>query len=165
MAILVATKSIHAVLPVAAIVIGMPLIAGAVWYFVSVTRPYEVPAGQTVFDVAQGVWKWSNSDSTCRQVHHTISFSPDHKQMYYTSNKKIAAATGMNDSAFVYDIISYDRHSIRAFLRGETRKSTNGKLVIWDLVLKSPDMYAWHQADWPALETTAAIRRCTPEEL
>lgn len=160
-----ASKNIHSVLPVLAIVVGVPGVAALAYYVFSLTRPYDVPVGRTVFDVAQGVWTWTTSDSTCRQVHHTISFSDDHKQMYYTTNKKITAATGSEDSVFTYDIISYDRHSIRAFMRGETRRGADGKLVVWDLVLKSADTYVWHEGDLPALASTAAIRRCRSDEL
>ncbi|HWH02164.1 MAG TPA: hypothetical protein VN674_00615 [Gemmatimonadales bacterium] len=160
-----ASKSIHAILPVAAIVLGLPTIAGGVWYVMSVTAPYEAPAGKTVFDVAQGVWKWTTSDSSCLQVRHTISFTPDRKVMIITHNKSYPTDHGTRDSVSYYDILRYDRSSIEGAIRGETRRTSKGALVVWDLVLKGPDTYAWHRTDWLPRSTTASVRRCTAAEL
>lgn len=160
-----ASKSIHAILPTFAIVVGLPLVTGGIWYVVSETAPYEVPAGKTVFDVVQGVWKWTSSDSSCLHVRHTISFTPDHKVMIVTHNKAYQNTDGTRDSVWYYDILKYDRSSIEGAIRGETRRTPRGDLVVWDLVLKGPDTYAWHRTDWLPRSTTASIRRCTREEL
>lgn len=41
---------------------------------------------------------------------------------------------------------------VMLFLEGETRKTRNGDLVIWELILERPDYYRWRTygspADW-----------------
>ena len=38
-------------------------------------------------------------------------------------------------------------------------------IVVWDLVLRSADRYAWHRADWVRGGYTREIQRCPGESL
>ena len=49
---------------------------------------------------------------------------------------------------------------LRMAIEGETRMTPTGELVVWDLVLLSPDRYCWHRTDWPHGGCTKAIVRC-----
>lgn len=59
-----------------------------------------------------------------------------------------------------YEVIAYTPDSIRLFLVGETRRTSAGELVLWDLVLVSADAYCWHRSDWPQGGCTKRIVRC-----
>lgn len=65
-------------------------------------------------------------------------------------------------SPTVYDILGVTRSSIRGAIRGETRLTTSGHPVIWDLVLTGPDEYRWQRTDWAHTpwNYTGSIRRC-----
>jgi len=49
---------------------------------------------------------------------------------------------------------------LRMAIEGETRKTPAGDLVVWEVVMLSPDRYCWHRTDWPEGGCTAAIERC-----
>ena len=43
----------------------------------------------------------------------------------------------------------------------ETRRTSSGEPVVWDLVITAPDVYQWHRTDWPENGLTRAIIRCS----
>jgi hypothetical protein len=49
---------------------------------------------------------------------------------------------------------------IRAELADESRRTADGDLVVWDLVLASDNRYHWHRTDWPEGAVTMAVIRC-----
>lgn len=61
-----------------------------------------------------------------------------------------------------YEIREHARNRIRGFIRGETRRTPDGELVVWDLVLSSPNTYRWHRTDWPWDGYTKEVLRCGP---
>lgn len=69
---------------------------------------------------------------------------------------------GASDGVTTYDVLSVSRSTIRGAIRGETRKTDDGKPVVWDLVLTSPDEYRWQRTDWRSTpwSYTGHIRRC-----
>jgi hypothetical protein len=119
---------------------------------------YEVPSGSSVESVAEGVWDWAGRDGTCRDNPHTISFSPDQRYMVLTFPHPIDSATGKREAR--YEIRGQTRNSIRGFIIDETRRTEGGELVVWDLVLTSPNSYRWHRTDWAAGSYTAEVIRC-----
>ena len=38
--------------------------------------------------------------------------------------------------------------------------NVDGQPVVWDLVLRSPNRFAWHRTDWESWATTRDLRRC-----
>ena len=152
---------IHAVLPRVALSLGLvgsvAGLAGYYWY----TRPYEVPADMDVYRVVEGTWAWTTSDSACTRDWHRIGFSPDRTVMTITSSQPYRGADGKSDSIAVYDILAHSRGWIRGAIRGETRLTEDGRPVVWDLVLRSRNRYAWHRTDWARGGYTREIRRCT----
>jgi len=151
--------SIHSILPRAALVLALPIAAAAVMAYRSYTRPYAPPGGNP-FVVAEGRWAWTTTDSGCTNAWHRIAFSPDHTVMTITSSKPYKMPDGTLDSVTVYDIQASGPGWIRGAIRGETRKTPDGRLVVWDLVLRSADRYAWHRTDWFRGGYTAQIARC-----
>lgn len=151
---------IHAIVPRAAFVIGPLLLLGMAAIYVHYTRIYEVPEGTDIFDVVEGTWAWTTADSNCATDPHTITFTSDHSGMLIKSAHPYRWPDGRLDSVAYYDIQAHTRSWIRGAIRGETRLTADGRPVVWDLVLKSPDRYAWHRTDWVAGGYTREIRRC-----
>lgn len=151
---------IHAILPRVAIAVALPgvavVIGGYLWY----TRPYVVPSGTDIFAVTQGRWAWTTTDNGCTDAWHRITFTPDRRVMTLTSSKPYEGFDGALDSVAVYDIQAHTQSWIRGAIRGETRLTNDGQPVVWDLVLRSADRYAWHRTDWVPRAYTAEIERC-----
>lgn len=154
----------HSVLGRVALWAFLPLIAIAVVTYGRLTRPYTVPAGSSVFEVAQGRWAWTTVPAGCDTSWHRITFSPDRRTMTIRSSKPYERSDGTFDSVAVYDISAQTDTWIRGAIRGETRLTPDGKPVVWDLVLLSKDKYAWHRTDWVTGGRTASIQRCPDAE-
>jgi hypothetical protein len=151
---------IHSILPRVAIVIGAIAVPLLILTYVAATRPYEVPDGKDIFSVAQGRWAWTTTSTGCAKDWHRISFNADRSVMTIASSKPYRGADGKWDSLAVYDILAHSRSFIRGAIRGETRMTPDHHPVVWDLVLRSPDRYAWHRTDWLFQAYTADIERC-----
>ena len=151
---------IHSILPRLAIGLVIPILALAIGAYVWFTRAYEVPEGTEVFDAAEGRWAWTTDTGGCAAKWHRISFSQDRRIMTITSSEPYAGADGKVDSVAVYDILEHTRGRIRGAIRGETRLTADSQPVVWDLVLRGPDRYAWHRTDWVPGGLTREIRRC-----
>ena len=121
-------------------------------------RPYDVPAGTDIFTVVEGTWDWSGSPGVCRDNPHRITFSSDRREMVLAFEQPLDSVSGVRTAS--YDIRDTTRHSIRGFMAGETRQSTTGGLIVWDLVLTSPNSYRWRGTDWPRGSYTPEVVRC-----
>ncbi|HEU5262581.1 MAG TPA: hypothetical protein VFU41_14275 [Gemmatimonadales bacterium] len=154
------TSRIHSIAPRVAIAVAIVLVPVLVGGYLRHNQPYSVPAGTDIFAAVQGTWAWTTSDSGCATDPHTITFAADHKVMTITATRPYRRPDGTLDSVAVYDIHAYTRSWIRGAIRGETRMTANGRPVVWDLVLKSPDRYAWHRTDWHRWGYTREILRC-----
>ncbi len=151
---------IHSIVPRVAVAVAPVLALAAVSAYLRYTRPYEVPAGRDIFGLVQGTWAWTTADSNCATDPHRITFTPDHRGMIITAAHPYRRPDGQLDSVAYYDILAYSRGWIRGAIRGETRLTADGRPVVWDLVLRSPDRYAWHRTDWFRDAYTREIRRC-----
>jgi hypothetical protein len=149
-----------------ALLLGIPalLVVGglALW------RPWEVrrfAAGspEEVFGIAAGVWDWHDADSFCVSNPHRIWFSTDRSRMYIYYTQPWTDSLGGTDSGAVYEIREHSASHIRGFILDETRRTPAGELVVWDLVLTSPNSYAWHRTDWEPGGLTKEINRCQAE--
>jgi hypothetical protein len=123
-------------------------------------RGYTVPRDSSIFEVVQGRWAWSTREDGCDTDWHTISFSPARDTMFIASAKPFEGADDTFDSVTTYVIHEHTLSRIRGAIPGEARFTADGEPVVWDLVLRSPDRYAWRRADWPGWGFTAAIERC-----
>jgi hypothetical protein len=81
--------------------------------------------------------------------------------MTITSSEPYEGFQGKLDSVAVYDILEHTQGWIRGAIRGETRLTAQGEPAVWDLVLRSPDRYAWHRTDWVRGGLTQEIHRCS----
>lgn len=151
---------LHSIIPRVGLVVAPILILGMALAYVRYTRPYEVPATTDIFTVVQGTWAWTTADTNCAADPHSITFTPDHTGMIITLSHPYHRPDGTMDSVAYYDIQGYTRGWIRGAIRGESRLTDDGRPVVWDLVLKSPDVYAWHRTDWMPGGYTREIARC-----
>jgi len=120
-------------------------------------RPYDVPACTDIFTLVEGTWDWTGRPGTCRDNPHRISFSGDRREMVLTFAQPFDSAGAR---IATYDVRDTTRHSIRGFMAGETRPATAGGLIVWDLVLTSPNSYRWRGTDWPKGSYTTEVVRC-----
>ena len=118
--------------------------------------PYSVAEGADIRASVAGRWTWASDTAGCRNA-HTIAFADGGKVMTITS-----ADVGASDPVTTYDVQFVSRSTIRGAIRGETRMTDDGKPVVWDLVLTSPDEYRWKRTDWRSTpwSYTGRIRRC-----
>lgn len=119
---------------------------------------YAFPNGDFAEHVA-GRWDWSTRLGPCGDSSHVIAFSPDRKVMTITSAYWRDSVTGA-PTVTTYDVVKVSGAAIRGAIRGETRLTSNGQPVVWDLVMASENEYRWHRADWSSWSMTAAIIRC-----
>jgi len=143
----------------------LALPAGLLVGVLSLWRPWEVStyvpqAPQTVYSVAAGLWDWADADSFCVKNPHRIWFAPRQDSMYIYYARPWTDSAGTVDSGAVYELQGHSGSHLRGFIVDETRRTPAGELVVWDLVLTSPNSYAWHRSDWVAGSYTKPIRRC-----
>ena len=154
------SSRIHEIVPRVAVALAPVLLLAAAGAYLLFGRPYEVPADTDIFTVVQGTWASTSADSDCVTNSYTITFTPDHSGMILTAAHPYRRADGRLDSIAFYDIQDHTRSWIRGAIRGETRLTNDRRPVVWDLVLKSPDRYAWHRTDWVPGGYTRDNRRC-----
>lgn len=130
------------------------------WY----RTPFELPSRDQMFTTLPGTWDWRSDSIPCGPMRHTISFTADHQLMVIRAVTPWTDSSGVKDSVAEYEIRRVTRSSIRAYIRGETRRTPGGRPVVWDLVLTSPDSYTWHRTDWLSWGQTGEIRRCSTRD-
>jgi len=151
---------IHSIIPRVAIGVGLLIPVVGIAGYLLYTQPYEPAEGTDIFAVVEGKWAWTTSDSGCAGESHRIAFTPDRAVMTIAASKPYEGADGKLDSMAVYDVLSHTQASIRGAIRGETRLTDAGAPVVWDLVLRGPNNYAWHRTDWFRGAVTREIQRC-----
>lgn len=127
------------------------------------TKAARDSSAKLVYEMAAGTWDWAKGDSTCLGNKHEISFSADTREMILTYQQPFDSATGQRIARYRIlmagaNVIPSMPYVIRGAMEGETRKDAMGQLVIWDLVLASPNRYHWRVA--PAGGTSGALIRC-----
>jgi len=131
-------------------------VAGYRWF----THRYGHPFAPRIFESLEGRWKSSDTTGACTADWHEIRFSADHRVMTITSSRPYEETGGRLDSVAVYDIQTRWPNGIRGAIRGETRVTKDGRPVVWDLVLRSSNRYAWHRTDWAPGAYTRDVERC-----
>lgn len=140
------------------LVVGLLGIVFMVWGVMSVTPDYAVPPGVEVFEVAEGTWA-SDADA-CDEQPQAITFSPDRSKMFITWMAKAPDSTGTRKRRSTYDVLDHSDGHVRGAIVGETRLTDAGDPVVWDLVLRSEDVFTWHRSDWSEYSYTADLQRC-----
>jgi len=143
--------------------LGIAFIVGLMIYFWPKVPDYTVPEGVEVFDVAEGIW--APDAAACGDDSQAITFSPDRSQMFITWMDKAPDETGTRKRRATYEILEYSEGHIRGAIIGETRTTDAGDPVVWDLMLRSEDVFTWHRTDWSELSFTSDMQRCLEGEV
>jgi hypothetical protein len=119
-----------------------------------------VPAGADVRKFVAGRWDWKSHTKLCGDSAHVIAFPGAGEVMTITQQNRFVDSLGTDRTTTTYDVLRTDSTTIRGAIRGETRRTDDGKPVVWDLVLMGPNEYRWHRTDWWSRGYTAPIVRC-----
>ncbi len=107
----------------------------------------------------EGTWGVPGSIESCEENAETISFSPDGSEMQITYSHPLTGHDDVPVNDFRYQVMGVAGSSVRMMLMEETRTTSDGELVVWDLVRMSSEAYCWHRADWePEICTPPRIR-------
>jgi hypothetical protein len=118
------------------------------------------PDTSSVFSTLPGTWGWEgHKELSCDGTSHTLSFTRDRSVMLLQYTDKSNRVSD-NPIPIVRYRVLQAKPNLRMAIEGETRKTPGGELVVWDLVLLSPNRYCWHRTDWRPEGCTAAIERC-----
>jgi hypothetical protein len=109
-----------------------------------------------------GRWDWTSRARPCTDSAHTITFANDGRVMEIRQESDTGKG-GASDPT-VYDLLEVTPSRIRGAIRGETRKTNDGRPVVWDLVMFNVNEYHWHRTDWGSFGYTGAVLRCSPRQ-
>lgn len=142
-------------LRVGGVVLALVLALTAYVLWTMRATPYAVTSGADIRATVAGRWAWDSDSAGCRNA-HTIAFAEGGKVMTITSGD-IGRA-----EPTTYDVLRVTPSSIRGAIRGEKRLTSEGKPVVWDLVLTGRNEYRWQRTDWPSTpwSFTGKIHRC-----
>jgi hypothetical protein len=125
----------------------------------------EVSKRPRILDTIQGSWGWTIEKLSCTENPHTIEVSADNKQLVLSHAHPSEDFTGkVRSEPFLYNILEVKNDRIRMSIDGEQRRTSAGELVVWDLVVLSPDEYCWWRTDWQSTSCTHSVVRCPPGE-
>ena len=105
-----------------------------------------------------GRWDWTTHAHLCADSAHTIRFRDNDRIMEI--RQEGALGKGGDADPTVYDVLEITPSRIRGAIRGESRKTAQGKPVVWDLVMFTVNEYHWHRTDWGTFGYTPAVVRC-----
>lgn len=146
---------------VAGAIVGVLTILVALTAWAGRVRPYSIPQGADIRTQVAGRWDWTSHSAPCTDSAHVIAFPGDGKVMTITQQSRWVDSLGRDRSVATYDILRTTSSSIRGAIRGEERLTSDGRPVVWDLVLVGPNEYRWHRTDWPSVwGYTRSIIRC-----
>jgi len=152
---------IHSLLPqLAMALVPLALVAISWAGYRRLVRTYDVPNDTNIFQAVEGKWTLSGASGNCDTNWMTVHFTPDHADMLLLRPQSTSQSGGRRDSLSRYPLLGHTRHSIQVVRRGETSLNTDSTPVVWDLILRSPNTYAWHRSDWLPITFTHDLRRC-----
>ncbi len=124
----------------------------------------SVATADSIFAIAEGLWDWEGSEKECEAGQQEITVSADRRTLLLVTRPMEAGEAPDTTRYRVIEagpqLLPWAPFAIRLDMEGEDRRTDDGKLVVWDLVLQSRDRYHWHRTDWPPNGMTEAVIRC-----
>jgi len=119
-------------------------------------------SNRPIREIITGSWAPETKvGQVCRESPPTYSFSNDGALMYVTSDSGLYMSEGGGKfNKLTYQIVGEGQYSLRTIIEGEERRTANGNVVMWDLVLLSENRFCWHRSDWDSNSCTQEFRRC-----
>jgi hypothetical protein len=120
------------------------------------------PAAADVFAEAAGTWGLpEDSALTCAANPHEISFNADRSRAAFRWRGPMINYQGQIDQEGLYSVLGHGADFIVLALDGETRRTHDGKPVIWVFRLRDHGLrYCWGRTDWPPGDCIDAYSRC-----
>jgi hypothetical protein len=118
------------------------------------------PQDRRIVDVLPGMWDWEQAPKRCQENPHSIAFAAAGTRMEVRHPKGAVIDKEPPQVVTVYRVLSEKPYALRTQIVGETRKTDRGELVVWDLILLTPDSYCWRRTDWPPQGCTGRVLRC-----
>lgn len=117
------------------------------------------PLGWEAF-LSSGTWGWSRIGPSCEENPHTISLSEDGKVLLLRMRDPVVTSSGEEPQTTEYIVLVHTPDYLRMRIPGETRHTSRGDLVVWDLIREDEDAYCWRRTDWHRKDCMATIERC-----
>lgn len=108
-----------------------------------------------------GRWDWADSSPRCGDTAAELSFTDDGQGLRVRVATGVYIGTTLLGPEAKYAILVESPTVLRMQLDGETRQTTAGAVVVWDVVLLDPNQFCWHRADWKSDVCTKPMQRCT----
>jgi hypothetical protein len=106
--------------------------------------------------VLAGAWGWDKQQ--CEKDPIRLSFAADGAVMFHENDAGLSIGEGTHLKRIVYQILAESDRVLRTVIEGEVRRTKEGNVVGWDLVLLSESRFCWHRSDWPSGCTRALIK-------
>lgn len=110
-------------------------------------------------DVLTGSWGWNKEECQSNPQHY--SFSSDGAVMILKRVTNADLAAGKNSYKITkYQIIGESDQALRTVIEDEGRRTEDGLVVTWDLMLINKHRFCWRRGDWKDTSCTEPIIRC-----
>jgi hypothetical protein len=104
-----------------------------------------------------GRWGWTRGQ--CESAPINVSFSDDGALMYHHSSQGLYLGEVLKER-ITYQIYDEGEQILRVIIEGEDRRTDDGLVVAWDLVLIDDSRFCWHRYDWEWPRCTKPLIRC-----
>jgi hypothetical protein len=116
------------------------------------------PFSRPIRELVAGDW----SAGSCSESFQRFLFSEDGTKMFAVPN--IGFLTdfpgGQLREISTYNVLLEYGRILRMEIEDEERRTADGRVVVWDLVLLSEDSFCWHRTDWRQGGCTQPRTRC-----
>jgi len=112
-----------------------------------------------IFETLQGKWAWELNIGTDNYNPQTISFNEDHSRIIFNVDKAIEISKANFVNQYEYEILKVKKNKLKLSLVGEERKSKDGRLVWWELLLVDHSTFLWKRSDWEAFYTLNPMKK------
>jgi len=118
----------------------------------------DYPFSRPIRDLVAGDW----SAGSCSGVFQRFTFSEDGTQMFAVPSVGFLADTPESQprEVAIYNVLDESGRILRMQIEDESRRTDDGRVVVWDLVLLSEDSFCWHRTDWRPGGCTRPLTRC-----
>lgn len=114
---------------------------------------------QSPYETLPGNWGWEGTDE-CATAPAVLRFSSHQERMHIAHTPVREDGTHEPRREANYTVTGRAGNVLSMTMDGEDRKTEQGRLVTWDLVVLDPDTYCWHRSDWRPTACTKTVRRC-----
>ncbi|WP_299192537.1 hypothetical protein [uncultured Litoreibacter sp.] len=113
---------------------------------------YATSLAEMAVILENGTWAWPEGQNTCAKNPQTITFSDDLMTMKISWKHTHGPA--------IYEIIKSGPRNFTSKIQGETRRTEEGSLFVWQLHVLSPTSFRWQRTDWPSHVFTKSQVKC-----